>query len=94
MSQDQIELVGFVKAMNADLGQLDILVEDVKCQQANVINGKGIEKQVEYLLKHYSPVGLRNLIRHEMKFLNARQMSTQSKVHPAKNQRWRKWRKK
>lgn len=87
MTHDEKEMVQFVRERGADLGQLDIMVEDIKCRQAQIINSRGLEAQVKYLLQHRSPVNIRNWVRHEMKILREHGMVTQSKVVPEKNVR-------
>lgn len=80
-------MLRWLNLVHADLGQLDILVEDQKCQQANRINTKGTLAQVQYLLKSRSPVRLRNQVRHELRILRRYRMQMQSKTQPKKNRR-------
>lgn len=87
MTPTEREMLRWLQTIKADLGQLDILVEDEKCQQANRINTKGTLAQIQYLLKSRSPVRLRNQIRHELKILRRYHMQQQSKTNPKKNRR-------
>ena len=87
MTPTEKKMFRWVQKMRADMGQLDILVEDEKCQQANRINTKGTLAQIQYLLKSRSPVRLRNQIRHELRILRRYHIAQQSKVVPKKNRR-------
>jgi hypothetical protein len=64
---------------------LAILVEDQKCQSANRINNKGLEKQLDYLLTTMEWDELVGALRHERKILRRYGMASQSKLHPEKN---------
>lgn len=87
MTPTERKMLRWVRERRADLGQLDILVEDQKCQAANRINTAGTLAQIRYLLKAFSPRELRNAVRNEMKILRRYHMETQSKVKPKKNRR-------
>lgn len=78
-------LMKWCKSMNADVGQLDILVEDLLCQQATRINTRGLKAQLQFLLQHMSEKELKVNIRHELYQLRKYQMRLQSKLHPENN---------
>lgn len=87
MTPTERRIVRWCRKVGADLGQLDIMVEDIKCQQANLINNHGLVAQVRYLLKHKTPLELKQAMRHELKMLRQHHMSLQSKTKPKKNRR-------
>lgn len=75
----------WIRRMGANYGQLDILVEDVKCQQANKINTRGLRAQVDYLTQYYKTKTLRNMIWHELTQLQKHGLKRQSKAVPENN---------
>ena len=79
------QLVAWVKKHNADLGQLEILVEDAKCLEAREICSKGLRAQVKYLMSKMHSSEIRKMIRWEMFILRQHGMKMQSKVVPEHN---------
>lgn len=85
MTLAEKKMLQYVKFVGADLGQLDILVEDIKCQQATLINQRGTLAQVKYLLQHHTPEELKRVVNHEVDTLRKHQMKLQSKARPERN---------
>jgi len=81
------KLIAWCRKVGADLGQLDILVEDIKCRQATEINRKGLEGQVLYLRKHLTREELRKCIWQELQLLQRYGMVRQSKVRAGGNKK-------
>lgn len=79
------KLFRWIKKMDADLGQIDILVEDRLCQRALAINKKGLVAQLKFLRKYYTDLEIRELIWHELQILRTHGMQQQSKLVPKKN---------
>lgn len=78
----------YLQNMHADLGQLDILVEDIKCQEANRINNKGVWTQICFLYsKGNSVETIKEMAKRELTVLQRNNMARQSKCVPENNVR-------
>ena len=75
----------WIRKINAHYGQIDILVEDHKAQQANKINTQGLRAQIDYLTRYYKPKSLRHMIWGELTMLQKHGMKRQSKNIPENN---------
>lgn len=82
------ELKKWCKEAGADLGQIDILVEDIKFQEANRINSNGLWAQICFLYsKGSSAAEIKSKIKKEITTLQRYQMARQSKTVPELNVR-------
>jgi hypothetical protein len=79
------EKLEWLKAKGYRSEDLNLMVEDQKCQAANRINNDGFEAQLDYLLKMLTWEEIRAALWRERQFLQNRGMKSQSKVHPERN---------
>lgn len=80
-----MSLISWIKEQHANLGQLDILVEDIFAQRAMGINTRGIKSQLQVLRQVYTDKEIKVLVAHEMQLLQSRGMVMQSKNIPENN---------